>query len=58
MANKSVNLKLDKILWIDLEMTGLSDKKDLILEIAAIVTDWNFKELDTYEGIIKIIPFN
>lgn len=53
MANKSVNLKLDKILWIDLEMTGLSDKKDLILEIAAIVTDWNFKELDTYEGIIK-----
>ena len=53
MSNKSVNLKLDKILWIDLEMTGLSEKQDLILEAAAIVTDWQFKELDSYEGIVK-----
>jgi len=56
MVNKAGNLKLDKILWIDLEMTGLSEDKDLILEVAAIVTDWNFKELDTYEGAIKNNP--
>lgn len=49
---KKNNLKLDKILWIDLEMTGLSPKEDLILEVAAIVTDWNFEELATYQGIV------
>ena len=42
-----------KILWVDLEMTGLDADNDLILEVAAIATDWNFKELATYEGIIK-----
>lgn len=58
MSNKSVNLKLDKILWIDLEMTGLSEEKDLILEVAAIVTDWQFKELDSYEGVVKNNPIH
>lgn len=42
-----------KILWVDLEMTGLDADNDLILEVAAIATDWNFKEIATYEGIIK-----
>jgi len=51
--SKKFNLKLDKILWIDLEMTGLSPEKDLILEVAAIVTDWSFEELATYQGVIK-----
>ncbi len=41
-------------MWIDLEMTGpFSPTNDLILEVAAIVTDWNFKEIDIYEGIVK-----
>jgi oligoribonuclease len=40
----------DKILWVDLEMTGLSPTKDRILEIAAIVTDWDFNELDRFES--------
>ncbi|NTW62344.1 oligoribonuclease, partial [Candidatus Saccharibacteria bacterium] len=38
---------------MDLEMTGLSASDDLILEVAAIVTDWEFKEVATYEGVIK-----
>ena len=42
-----------KILWVDLEMTGLDADNDLILEIAAIATDWEFNELGTYEGIVK-----
>jgi len=53
MDKKSRNLKLERILWVDLEMTGLSPEKDLILEIAAIVTDWKFAEIDTYHGVIK-----
>lgn len=42
-----------QILWLDLEMTGLDAGADLILEVAAIATDWDFKELGTYEGVVK-----
>lgn len=42
-----------KILWVDLEMTGLDAENDLILEIAAIATDWDFHEIATYQGVIK-----
>jgi oligoribonuclease len=45
--------KKAKILWVDLEMTGLDAKDDLILEVAAVVTDWDFNEIATYEGVIK-----
>jgi len=53
MDRKLLNQHIDKILWIDLEMTGLSPTDDLILEVAAIVTDWNFKEIATYHGVVK-----
>lgn len=42
-----------KLLWVDLEMTGLDPKKDVILEIAAEITDFNFKTLASYEARIK-----
>ena len=41
------------ILWLDLEMTGLDANSDLILEVAAIATDWDFNEIAVYEGIVK-----
>ena len=41
------------LLWVDLEMTGLSPEEDRILEVAAIATDWNFKEFDTYTAVVK-----
>ncbi len=41
-----------RILWVDLEMTGLDAAKDVILEVAAIVTDWDFKEIATFETVI------
>lgn len=41
------------MLWVDLEMTGLDFEKDVILEVAAEVTDLNFKTLDGYESRIK-----
>lgn len=45
--------KKAKILWVDLEMTGLDASSDLILEVAAIATDWDMNELGVYEGIVK-----
>lgn len=53
MDKKLANKRPDRILWLDLEMTGLSADDDLILEVAAIITDWNFDEVATYQGVIK-----
>ena len=41
-----------KLLWVDLEMTGLDVQKDVIIEVAAEVTDFEFKTLASYEAII------
>jgi oligoribonuclease len=53
MDKKLANKHINRILWLDLEMTGLSDTDDLILEVAVIVTDWDFNEIATYHGIVK-----
>ncbi len=42
-----------KLLWVDLEMTGLDAVKDVILEVAAEVTDFDFKTLASYEASVK-----
>ena len=42
-----------KLLWVDLEMTGLDPARDVILEVAAEVTDFDFKTLANYEAIVK-----
>lgn len=42
-----------KLLWVDLEMTGLDPDKDVILEVAAEITDFDFKTLASYEARIK-----
>lgn len=41
-----------KLLWVDLEMTGLDPDQHVIIEIAAEVTDFNFKTLANYEALI------
>lgn len=43
----------EKLLWIDLEMTGLDPQQDVILEVAAEITDFNFKTLASYETIVQ-----
>lgn len=48
--------KKAKLLWIDLEMTGLDPQRDRILEIAAIATDWDFNEIAVYEEVKKVSP--
>lgn len=50
MANQAV------LLWVDLEMTGLDPVEDRILEIAAIATDWDLKEIATFEAVKKVGP--
>ena len=42
-----------KLLWVDLEMTGLDPQNDVILEVAAEITDFNFKTLASYEAIVQ-----
>ena len=37
-------------------MTGLDPVEDRILEVAAIVTDWDLKELATYEAVKQVGP--
>ena len=44
--------KLKRILWLDLEMTGLSPETNVIIEAGAIITDSNFKELETYQSVV------
>lgn len=39
--------RTDRLVWIDLEMTGLDPSVDQIVEIAAVVTDAELNELDT-----------
>lgn len=49
-------VKKAKLLWVDLEMTGLDVEKDRILEVAAIITDWDFNEIATYTAAKKVGP--
>jgi len=41
-----------KLFWVDLEMTGLSPTEDVILEVAAEITDFDFKTIASYEARI------
>jgi oligoribonuclease len=42
-----------KLLWIDLEMTGLDPQQDVILEVSAEITDFNLKTLASYEARLR-----
>jgi len=52
MTDIDKNAVPTKLLWVDLEMTGLDVQKDVIIEVAVEVTDFNFKTLASYEAII------
>jgi len=46
--------KKASLLWLDLEMTGLDESKDKILEVACIATDWDFNEIAVFESAVKV----
>lgn len=41
-----------RLLWVDLEMTGLDSTQDVILEVAVEVTDFQLNTLASYEAIV------
>lgn len=46
--------KKAKLLWVDLEMTGLNPEKDRILEVAAIATGWDLESLAEMTAVVKV----
>lgn len=53
MSEIDKNAVPTKLLWIDLEMTGLDAQQDVILEVGAIITDFEFNTLATYETLVR-----
>ena len=47
-------MKKAKLLWIDLEMTGLDPSQDRILEVAAIATDMALNPIADFQAIVKV----
>ena len=47
---------MKKMFWIDLEMTGLDDTVDQILEAAVVITDFDFKVLEEYHRVVYQPP--
>ncbi|MCA9324197.1 oligoribonuclease [Candidatus Saccharibacteria bacterium] len=45
--------KPTKFLWLDLEMTGLIPEKDVILEVAAEITNVSFETVASYESTVQ-----
>jgi oligoribonuclease len=43
---------MKKLLWVDMEMTGLDEHVHHILEVAAIVTDLDFTLLEEYHRVV------
>lgn len=44
------NSKKCQIVWLDLEMTGLDDTRDQIVEVAAAVSGWDFEPVAQFES--------
>ncbi|OFZ54271.1 MAG: hypothetical protein A2428_03580 [Bdellovibrionales bacterium RIFOXYC1_FULL_54_43] len=49
-------MKKRPLFWIDLEMTGLDDTVDSILELAIVVTDLELKPLEEYHRVVLQPP--
>ena len=49
----SLEPDIKKFFWLDMEMTGLYPEKDVIIEVAAVITDIKLNELEVYESVIK-----
>lgn len=43
---------MEHIYWVDLEMTGLDPKENVIIEYAHIITDLQLNSLDQYHAVV------
>ncbi len=53
MSVKKARFLPTKFLWVDLEMTGLIAEQDVILEVAAEITNTDLETLDSYEACVQ-----
>ena len=44
---------MTKLFWLDLEMTGLDVSKEVIIEVAAIITTKSLEAVDSYHTVVK-----
>lgn len=47
---------MQKMFWVDLEMTGLDTAKDVILEVAVVVTNLKLEVIEQYEQVVYASP--
>ena len=45
--------EVTRLLWLDMEMTGLDVDKEVPIEVACIVTDWKWNSLGTYHAVFN-----
>lgn len=44
---------MKRLLWLDMEMTGLDVEIERVIEVAAIITDMDFNTVDTYHAVVQ-----
>lgn len=44
---------MERLLWMDMEMTGLDVDKEVIIEVAAVITDFQLEEIARYHSVVR-----
>ena len=44
---------MQRLLWVDLEMTGLDVEKERVIELAAMVTDFELNSEGQFHRVVK-----
>ncbi len=44
---------MSRLFWVDLEMSGLEIETNVIIEAAAVITDFDLNELESYHAVVK-----
>ncbi|MEI7973538.1 MAG: oligoribonuclease [Bdellovibrio sp.] len=52
MTQKKSEARLEKLFWIDMEMTGLDVQKEGIIECAVLITNLQFDVLEQFESVV------
>jgi len=56
MTTPAVCQKDDRLVWVDLEMTGLDESKEQIMEVAAIITDGDLAVVERGPNMVLQVP--